>query len=156
MRYFEAPEVYESRPGAGAALFVAGGIRGCEDWQARYCQMFEDTNLVLLNPRRRFDPQLGSWTDADRVKQVTWEFEHLRKADAISFWFSPETLNPISLFELGSWSSSTRPIFVGCHPEYKKRKTVEVQLKLVRPLVEVGDSLEKLAAQVRTALLGKP
>jgi len=145
MRYVEALEVYEPVPGDPPALFVAGGIKGCEPWQDRFCKMFEDTPLILLNPRRKS----YVWDDAERVKQVTWEFEHLRKAAVISFWFSPETLNPITLFELGAWSASKRPIFVGCHPEYKKKDTVEIQLQLLRPEIVIVDSLEKLAAKVR-------
>jgi hypothetical protein len=151
MRYVEALEVYEPAPGDLPAIFVAGGIRGCEDWQSRYCKMFEDTSLILLNPRRKS----YVWDDAERVRQITWELEHLRKATVVSFWFSPETLNPITLFELGAWSMSRRPIYVGCHPEYEKKSTVETQLQLLRPGLVVVDSLERLAAVVRGALLGE-
>lgn len=132
-------------------MFVAGGIKGCEDWQARYCKLFEDTPLIILNPRRvKFD-----WKDEDSAEQVNWEFRHLRKATAISFWLSPETLNPITLFELGTWSNSPVPIFVGAHPQYQKRRTVAQQILLRRPGVQVVDSLEKLALSVRAALLGE-
>lgn len=151
MRYIEALEEYLPQPGDPPALFVAGGIKFCENWQYRYCKLFEDTPLILLSPRRA----KNDWNDKDSEIQVTWEFHHLRKATAVSFWFAVETLNPITLFELGAWSNSKVPIFVGCHPQYQKRRTVITQLQLLRPEVTVVDSLEKLALNVRTALLGE-
>lgn len=148
MRYVEALEEYQPQPGDPPALFVAGGIRHCADWQTSYCKLFADTPLILLNPRRvLFD---GSPTAS--AQQVEWEFRHLRKATAISFWFAVETLNPITLFELGAWSNSKQPIYVGCHPQYQKRRTVTKQLELLRPEVKVVNSLELLAAEVRHAL----
>ena len=33
MRYVEAPEPYTPRPGDSPAIFLAGGITGCPDWQ---------------------------------------------------------------------------------------------------------------------------
>lgn len=151
MRYVEALEEYEPKPGDHGALFVAGGIKGCEDWQSRYCKLFEGTPLIVMNPRRvRFN-----WKDEDSAEQVNWEFRHLSRASAISFWLSPETLNPITLFELGTWSNSRVPIYVGCHPEYQKRRTVTQQLLLRRPEVCVVDSIEKLALTVRAAMLNE-
>jgi len=149
MRYIEALEEYEPLPEDPPSLFTAGGITHCENWQERYCKSFEDTPLILINPRR---PKFSSSADDDTA-QVDWEFRHLRKATAISFWFCVETLNPITLFELGSWSASGKTIFVGCHPQYQKRRTVIRQLHLLRPEVEVVDSLEMLARLVRNGLL---
>ncbi len=42
-----------------------------------------------------------------------------------------------------------KPIFVGVHPDYQRRKDVEIQTQLVRPEVKVVYSLEDLAQQVR-------
>ena len=149
MRYVEALEEYLPQLGDPPVLFVAGGIKHCQDWQLRYCKLLEDTSLIVLNPRR----QKYDWSAEDSAEQVAWEFRHLRLATAISFWFSVETLNPITLFELGAWSNSKTPIFVGCHPQYQKRRTVIKQLQLLRPEVEVVNSLELLASKVRTTLL---
>lgn len=151
MKYVEALEEYQPQPGDPPVLFVAGGIKYCQNWQAHYCQLLADTPLIVLNPRRA----KAVWSEEDSAEQVAWEFRHLRKATAISFWFSVETLNPITLFELGAWSASKTPIYVGCHPQYQKRRTVIKQLQLLRPEIEVVNSIELLARTVRGALLGE-
>src|SRR5262245_39813726 len=89
----EPPAEYD---GPGPSLFLAGGITGCPDWQAETISLFADLPLVLLNPRRRDfpinDPSAGP-------SQIEWEHRHLRRADAVLFWFPRETLCPIALYE---------------------------------------------------------
>jgi hypothetical protein len=34
------------------AVFLAGGITGCPDWQAELVRMLADVPVALLNPRR--------------------------------------------------------------------------------------------------------
>ena len=75
----------------------------------------------------------------------------LQMADAILFWFCSETLQPITLYELGAWSMSNKPLFVGVHPAYLRSLDVIVQTRLTRPEIHVVDSLQALAAQVRSA-----
>jgi len=103
------------------------------------------TDLILFNPRRkRFpidDPAAGP-------EQIKWEYDYLRMADAILFWFPHETLCPIVLYELGAWSMTDKPIFVGVHPDYTRRQDVEIQTKLARPDVRAVYALEDLAAQI--------
>jgi hypothetical protein len=146
MRYVEAPDEYD---GGGRALFLAGGISGTGDWQACAAELLAGTDLVLLNPRRR-DYRAGD--PAAARDQIAWEYRHLRGAWGRLFWFPPETLCPIALFELGAWSRSSEPLFVGTHRDYARRLDVEVQLGLARPDVRVVDSVEKLAGQVIDAL----
>lgn len=144
MLYVEAPIEWSGKP-QGAGVFLAGGISGCPDWQSWMKFRLAGTSLALLNPRRATfdmsDPQGAE-------KQIKWERDHLRRADAIMFWFPCETLCPIVLYELGAWSMTDKPIFVGCHPEYQRREDVRVQTALVRPGVTVVYSLEELAVQV--------
>ncbi len=146
MHYLESPENLERTLGY-KSVFLAGGITGCPDWQQEIRQLLSDMDLILLNPRRAnfpiHDPNAAS-------KQITWEHDHLRKADAILFWFCAETLNPIVLYELGAWSMSDKPIFVGVHSEYVRRQDVEIQTKLVRPNVKIVYSLHALSQQIRT------
>jgi len=93
-----------------------------------------------------------------------WEFEHLRKAKAIMFWFPSETLCPITLYELGAWTilSSQTPtkLFVGtshsllllstlaangragCHEKYARKEDVIIQTKLANPSVAVREDLQ--------------
>jgi hypothetical protein len=142
MRIIEAPAEYE---GGDVSLFLAGGITGCPDWQQEVIRLLADTDLTLLNPRRRAFP-----VEADAATaQIIWEFRHLRKASAILFWFPREALCPIALYELGAWSMTDKPLFLGAHPDYERRHDLMIQTSLARPDVAVGDSLDALARAVR-------
>ena len=143
MTVIEAPAEYA---GSADSLFLAGGISNAENWQRAMISMLSDTDLVLLNPRRaRFatdDPAAGE-------QQIRWEHRHIRRATAVAFWFPPQTLCPIALYELGSRSEAGQTLFVGVDPGYRRRFDVIMQTRLARPEVEVMTSLEALAAQVR-------
>jgi len=146
MIYVEAPErITWCRPGS-KFLFLAGGITGCPDWQQEMRQRLEGTDWILLNPRRADFP-IGDPNAA--LEQITWEYEYLRRATAILFWFPCETICPIVLYELGAWSMTFKPLYVGVHPNYSRRQDVEIQTKLERPDVVIVYSLDDLAAAVR-------
>jgi hypothetical protein len=161
MKYVEAfseehPSRYSNRYSDGYpivpwehSLFLGGGITNCYDWQADMCQLLKDTNLVLLNPRRKHWPK----DDPEATdKQIRWEFEHLKIANAILFWFAPETLCPITLFEYGKWLVKDKPLFVGCHPQYQKILDVQVQTSLERENLKVHTSLEELANEIISSI----
>lgn len=142
MRYVECPAIYS---GNDLSLFLAGGISGCLDWQKVLIDLLQDTNFTILNPRRqKFDLSKKDIED----EQISWEYSHLNKASAVSFWFPCETLCPITLYELGKQSMSSKPIFVGVHPEYSRKKDLEIQTSLIRPEVKIVYSLEELAKQI--------
>ena len=145
MKYIEAITNYGGRV-HGNSLFIAGGITNCPDWQADIVEMLKDTDLTLLNPRRADFPIHDP--NAAQV-QIAWEHDALRDVWAISFWFPKETICPIVLYELGAWSMTNKPIFVGMHPEYQRRQDVEIQTGLARPEVEIVYSLQELANQVK-------
>lgn len=143
MRYLECPERLDQDENS---VFLAGGISGCADWQAEMVELLRDIDYTILNPRRKNFPM----DDASAAQtQITWEYDHLRKAEKILFWFSPETLNPVVLYELGAWSMTEKPLFVGVHPDYQRRRDVEIQTALARPDVQIVYSLADLAAQVK-------
>ncbi len=155
MQYVEAPAEYQ--PGPWPALFLAGGISGTTAWQEEMVRRLEGLPLAVLNPRRANFP-MGDAAEAPR--QIEWEYRHLRKADAILFWFPPETLCPIALYELGTWSAyrdegGVRPLFVGTHPGYQRRLDVEIQTRLARPEVKLRSTLEELAEDVRAWLAAR-
>lgn len=147
MRYIEAPTSLSNvYTGGLRSIFLAGGITSCPDWQQEMRGLLGDTNLVLLNPRRAefpiHDPNAAE-------QQITWEHSHLRLADAVLFWFPCETLCPIVLYELGAWSMADKVIFVGVHPDYARRRDVEIQTELTKPWVTIVYSLQELAEQVK-------
>lgn len=142
MRYVEAP-IFNSHE--GTRLFVAGGITGCPDWQSEFVGSLKNTELIICNPRRK------NWpidNPSVRRAQRMWEHAHLQEATAISFWFPCETLCPSTLFELGRWLPSNKSLFVGVHPEYKRRLDVEIQLELDRPDLKIVYLLTDLSTQV--------
>jgi hypothetical protein len=132
--------------GSGPSLFLAGGITGCSDWQQQAVAGLADLPLMLLNPRRTDFPISDP---SAALAQIEWEHRHLHKADAILFWFPPETLCPITLYELGAWSMTAKPIFVGVHPDYRRRQDVEIQTRLARPEVRIAYSLDEVLGQAR-------
>jgi hypothetical protein len=151
MRYIEALTEYERS--SEVSLFLCGGITGCPDWQRDVVARLAHTDLAILNPRRAAFP-INDPSAAE--SQIEWEFRHLRKATALLFWFPCESLCPITLYELGAWSMTAKPLFVGTHPDYPRRRDVVVQTRLVRPEVPVADSLGELAATVIAWRAGCP
>jgi hypothetical protein len=142
MNYIEAPDEFL---GKETSLFLAGGITGCPDWQQDVVRALKNEPITLLNPRRKSFPIEDSTAS---VEQIKWEYSHLRNASAISFWFPHETLCPIVLYELGAWSMTDKPIFVGVHPDYQRKLDVEIQTSLVRPKVEIVYSIQNLVEQI--------
>jgi len=86
------------------------------------------------------------------MDQVRWEYNHFKVVERAEglffFWFPPETLCPITLFELGKFIRQDH-LIVGCDPGYKRRFDVKEQLKLERPDVTVFDSLDAMEDGVR-------
>lgn len=144
----EAPKIYELWMDHNS-LFLAGGITDCPNWQQQMIQRLESDDFILFNPRRQNFPIHDPTAHAE---QVRWEHEYLRRAWAILFWFPCETLCPIVLYELGAWSLTDKPLYIGIHPEYRRRSDVEIQTQLVRPEIEMVYSLDDLAEQVETAI----
>ena len=151
MKYIESPkimptpDVSKTWTPEGKSLFLAGGISGCENWQSRIVLYLRDVSIILLNPRRKDFPIDDP---AAAQTQIEWEYDHLRRASMILFWFPCETLCPIVLYELGAWSMTDKKIFVGVHPEYKRRQDVEIQTKLVRPEIQIVYDLGTLSEQI--------
>jgi len=140
----EAPnEVYSIENHQNASVFLAGGISNCEDWQSYIISELKDVeHITLYNPRRKNFP-----IDDPKVAeaQISWEFNHLRDADMIIFWFAKGSLNPLVLYELGMWANSTdKAIMIGIDPNYIRKQDVIIQTKLARPELPIFESMEDL------------
>ncbi|MDJ0596292.1 MAG: nucleoside 2-deoxyribosyltransferase domain-containing protein [Pleurocapsa sp. MO_226.B13] len=142
MKYIEAPDEFLRQE---TSLFLAGGITGCPNWQQEVANTLKDEPIILLNPRRK---SFSIEDSRASLEQIEWEYRHLRKASVISFWFPHETICPIVLYELGAWSMTDKPIFVGVHPNYQRKLDIEIQTSLVRPEVEIVYSLQDLVEQI--------
>ena len=148
MKYIECPEIFksESHDDFRKTLFLGGGISGCPDWQLEMVNLLKDTDLIIVNPRRKkFDLSDKSMT----ISQIHWEYSHLKICHARLFWFPCETLCPITLFELGKFCEEAAPLFVGCHPDYKRKLDIEIQMKLAGRTIPISYSLKKLADIVK-------
>lgn len=143
--YIEAPD---RRPFIKhKSLFLAGGITGCSDWQSIVAGQLKDLEIAVLNPRRNDWP--ASTDDREIKRQILWEHDMMRAVDGVLFWFPPETLCPITLYELGAMSERGGKIFIGCDLNYKRRLDVEVQTRISQAAATVHGGLGTLVAEVR-------
>ena len=147
--YVEAPNAHR---GPEPCLFLAGGITHCPDWQAEAVALLSEAAVVVLNPRRRlFDVSNRAAADG----QIRWEYEHLKRADVVLFWFcAGPSAQPIALYELGAMAAAGKRIAVGAHPDYSRRTDIRVQLALSRPELAVHGDLAGTVAAAVAALPG--
>lgn len=146
MKYVEALDELDAARWGEKTLFLGGGITNCINWQNEMCQLLKDTDLTILNPRRQNFPM----DDPNAATaQIVWEYKHLDIAKSIMFWFSPETLCPITLFEYGKWIVSGKRLFVGCHPDYARLSDVRIQTALARQNQLVHTDLNSLAEEIK-------
>ena len=130
-------------------LFLAGGISDCHDWQKEMADTLmsrdKDRDYWIVNPRRK---NFNTAKPEESVKQIQWEHEGLEIADVVSYWFAKETLCPITLFELGLKLGKHSNVIVGIHPEYKRKRDLEIQVPLYNRFAPIVYSLEDLAETV--------
>jgi len=135
-------EIIQAPSGAtskGIKIFLAGGISNCPNWQVDIINhlikdhrfdKYKKQKITLYNPRCKEIPE--------EDPQTTWEYEKLKESDIIIFWFSTGSLNPITLFEYGSYIKSDKTLVIGCHPTYIRRNAVIIQTRLARPDLKVN------------------
>jgi hypothetical protein len=130
------------------AIFLGGGITGAPDWQTEISTMLD--HCIILNPRRANFPMHDPHAAQE---QIEWEHRHLRRADGILFWFPKINAAgcPITLYELGAWTMTTKPIFIGIEPGYVRESDVRIQTQLARPNIPILGTLETLAEVVNNA-----
>jgi hypothetical protein len=147
MIYVEAPNTIQV-PDGSVAVFLAGGITNCPDFQKEIADKLSRSpdSLILFNPRRKNFPIHDS---SAAEAQIKWEFNMLRMASVISFWFPKETLCPIVLYELGAHSMTKKPLVIGAHPQYARLQDVVIQTSLVRPGLPVLDNLDDVIEGIK-------
>lgn len=148
-KYYEAPNKIPNNERGG--LFLAGSITGAWNWQEKAAEKLI-AKYHIYNPRRS---DYGICSEEKLFEQIKWEYDALRQASHVLFYFSHETVAPITLFELGSRledSKSMQEIFICCHPNYPRARDVRIQAtlngynhrKIYRDLDEmVGDVLKE-------------
>lgn len=90
----------ERKPITNQSIFLAGTIDDgkSEDWQSKLIEELSDHEITILNPRRN---NWGDLSDNELRKQITWELDHLEKADIIFMYIIGTSKSPISLLEMG-------------------------------------------------------
>jgi hypothetical protein len=134
------------------AVFLAGGITNNPIWHDVVCEALSDLNIVVLDPRREIWP-----TDpAELEQQIRWEYQMMRKADCVAFWFPKESLCPITLYELGCMLNYKKHVLsrlcIGRDPEYPRAKELDLQLKVhdyQENILHASSSLEQLIKHIR-------
>lgn len=147
MQYIEA--IKETRVRYSPAIFLAGGITNCHDWQKEAKKYFVGYNVTVFNPRRKtFDINNPKESDYQRL----WEYKRLRLSTSIIFWFPEETLCPITLFELGAALERKQVLTIGCHPNYARLGDVKHQAEMAGFQVPIFLSLPKMMQTVQAML----
>lgn len=152
MKMFKAPEQV---PDDKERVFLAGSIEMgvAEQWQERLAKLLEDTDCILVNPRR--DDWDASWVQSidnpQFNEQVNWELRGLEDAHIVVFYFDPNTKSPITLMELGYVAAMPCVDIVVCCPEGFWRKG-NVDIMCNRCGITTVNSLEEIAEFVKKQL----
>lgn len=140
--YIKAPEYRPLYANGYPRIFLAGSISGVEThWQDYMAEKLK-SKFNVFNPRR---DDFDVTNPLVEEQQIEWEHIHLEQSNVISFWFSKETVAPITLFELGKYCrNSSKKIFIGSDPEYPRFRDVKIQMKLIGYSDKISTDLDSL------------
>ena len=149
--YYEAPAPLRRGDAEDQrnSIFLAGSITGATNWQ----EFMIEKLLPYFNV---FNPRRSNFNASDKSmerEQITWEFNALRYCPTVLFYFAPETLAPITLFEYGKiLASRSHKTFVCVHPDYGRKNDVLIQTELEDPALarEIVFDLDTLASNIVT------
>ena len=140
------------------AVFLAGGITNCPEWQDYVIEKLKDLEIgTLLNPRRKnfpiHDPNASK-------EQITWEFRALERADIFSMWFSNAPSDqPICFYELGRHLAIKESlmdfdtIVIGVEKGFKREQDVHIQTGLVCPTIPIYDNLDDYIEGIKKVIM---
>jgi len=134
--YIEAPNYVcpSSIHDWSKTIFLGGSITGASNWQ-------EEAAKDLLPYFTVFNPRRASFDTKDKKverEQITWEHRYLTLLEINLFYFSYETVAPITLLELGAALEKAKieqckKIYISIHPEYTRKNDVIIQTELRNP-----------------------
>lgn len=137
MKIIQAPNAVDKKEFLGkTVVFLSGGISGCKDWQGDLIRllgsgifglMYDFDDVVLVNPRRE---EFDMSDPLESIIQIKWEHRMLERCDILAVFFpASESVQPITLYELGKYSN-IKPTIVTMESEYKRAIDVRVQTAL--------------------------
>lgn len=151
--YYEAPHYPRASeiPDYQRTVFLGGSITGAENWQKRAAEKLLPY-FTVFNPRRENYDSLVP--DAER-EQINWEHNSLQLCSILFFYFSFETVAPITLLELGASLESLKVshykrLYIAIHPDYKRKNDVVIQTELrnMKWRKNIKFNLEESIAQI--------
>ncbi len=142
------------------SIFLAGTIDmgNSIDWQQHSINTLEsfdiEEELTIYNPRRKdWD---SSWkqeiTDPQFNEQVNWELDMLEQATIILLYFQKSSLSPISMLELGLFSTNKK-MMVCCEDGFWRKGNIDIvcqrngipmYTELDKMLIELNDIIKNL------------
>ena len=131
-------------------IFLAGGVTYSPNWQKEALKMLAGTDLIVANPRR---DEIISAIGETAHQQIVWEFENLKSAKVVLFWF-PNAETIITFLELGKELARESNIVVGVDPDYNRRFDIETQVYLESPDAVIYSTLGE-TVQAAARLCGK-
>ena len=112
-------------------IFLAGSIENgkAEKWHHKVVEATKNSNVALYNPRRDGWDSTWQFGHSELINQIKWELERIVTADAVYFYFDPNTTSPITLLELGIILGITTEemdvrLVVYCPKEYFRAQNV--------------------------------
>lgn len=133
-------------------IFLAGSIEmgKAEDWRKELVDYFSSEKIIFFNPYRKSwdsswkqDPTPGTQFHT----QVSWELDHIDKADLVVFYFDPKTQSPITLLELGHALGKEKNVIVCCPDGYFRKGNVVITC--ARHNVDVLNTKEEFFAKIK-------
>jgi hypothetical protein len=150
MKHIKSPERYYNDSIFIGDVFLGGSIEMglAEPWQEQLVELFKDTDIRFLNPRR--DDWDSSWvqeaSNSEFAQQVNWELDALEYSDLIVFYFDPDTKSPITLMELGLHAASGK-VIVCCPDGFWRKGNVEIVCQ--RYGIKMVNNFDELVIEVK-------
>lgn len=134
-------------------IFLGGSIDmgTAPNWQKAVIESLGSEDVVILNPRRAdWNPAWKPEADNPEFrKQVEWELDALESSDIILLYFSPGSMSPVSLLELGLHAHSGK-LIVLCPPGFWRKGNVDITAQ--KYAVEQVSDLAGLIAATKSRL----
>lgn len=140
--------------GNAITVFLAGGC-STADWRRKVTDdiirdlSFTNTLKKVKKPIYIINPVNDNYEETFE-EQTKWEYENLDKCDILAFWFTPDTLCPTSLYELGRYGTSDpdKLLTIGIAPGYEKKDMIIKQVELSREDVTITEDLNELSFKI--------
>jgi hypothetical protein len=146
----KSPNTVPASPGK-YYVFLAGSIEmgKAENWQETIEKAFASReDIVLLNPRR--DDWDASWeqkkSNAQFAEQVNWELSAMEQANLIVMYFSPGSMSPVTLLELGLHARSNK-LLVCCPDGFWRKGNVDIVCE--RYGIQQAENLTQIIEQIQ-------